>query len=173
LEGGGSSVVFFHYAGGKDGKFAEHKNSQPYREVLIHRHSNLRCTVPVRLADREASGASYRVTQLLIRFIIGGAVVSFFAAFGDAVKPKSFAGLFAAAPSVAMATLGLTIMKEGKLFVATESRSMIFGAIALFLYATAAIRLMMKHKVDSARAAILALTAWMICAIGSWYVLLR
>ena len=113
------------------------------------------------------------MTQFLIRFIVGGAVVSLFAAFGDAVKPKSFAGLFAAAPSVAMATLGLTIMKEGKLFVATESRSMIFGAIALFLYATAAIRLMMKHKVDSARAAILALTAWMICAIGSWYVLLR
>ncbi|MGB9245173.1 MAG: DUF3147 family protein [Candidatus Acidiferrales bacterium] len=114
------------------------------------------------------------MTQLLIRFIVGGAVVSLFAAFGDAVKPKSFAGLFAAAPSVAMATLGLTIMTEGKLFAAVEARSMIFGAIALFLYATAAIRLMMKYKVDAAPAAILALTAWMICAIGScWYVLLR
>jgi hypothetical protein len=52
------------------------------------------------------------VTQLLIRFIVGGAVVSLFAALGDAVKPKSFAGLFAAAPSVAMATLGLTMMTE-------------------------------------------------------------
>ena len=113
------------------------------------------------------------MTQFLIRFIVGGAVVSLFAAFGDAVKPKSFAGLFAAAPSVAMATLGLTIMTEGKLFAATESRSMIFGAIALFLYAAAAIRLMMKYKVDAARAAILALTVWMICAMGSWYVLLR
>jgi hypothetical protein len=113
------------------------------------------------------------VTQFLIRFIVGGAVVSLFAAFGDAVKPKSFAGLFAAAPSVAMATLGLTIITGGKLFAATESRSMIFGAIALFLYAAAAIRLMMKYKVSAAPAAILALTAWMICAIGSWYVLLR
>jgi len=111
--------------------------------------------------------------QLLIRFIVGGAVVSLFAAFGDAVKPKSFAGLFSAAPSVAMATLGLTIMTEGKLFVATESRSMVLGGIALFLYAMAAIHLMMKYQVDAARAAILALTAWMICAIGSWYVLLR
>ena len=111
--------------------------------------------------------------QLLIRFIVGGAVVSLFAALGDAVKPKSFAGLFAAAPSVAMATLGLTIMTEGKLFAAVEARSMIFGAIAVFLYAAAAIRLMMKYKLDAAPAAILALTAWMTCAIGAWYVLLR
>jgi hypothetical protein len=113
------------------------------------------------------------MTQFLIRFIVGGAVVSLFAAFGDAVKPKSFAGLFAAAPSVAMATLALTIMTEGKLFAAVEARSMIFGAIALFLYAAAATRLMTKYKVSAARAAILALTAWVICAIGSWYALLR
>jgi uncharacterized protein DUF3147 len=113
------------------------------------------------------------VTQLLIRFIVGGAVVSLFAALGDAVKPKSFAGLFAAAPSVAMATLGLTIMTEGKLFAAVEARSMIFGAIALFLYAATAIRLVMKYKLDAAPAAILALTVWMTCAMGAWYVLLR
>jgi hypothetical protein len=119
------------------------------------------------------SEASYRVIQLLIRFIVGGAVVSSFAALGDAVKPKSFAGLFAAAPSVAMATLGLTIMTEGKLFAAVEARSMIFGAIAVFLYAAAAIRLMMKYKLDAAPAAILALTVWMTCAMGAWYALLR
>jgi len=111
--------------------------------------------------------------QILFRFVIGGLVVSLFAAFADAVKPKSFAGLFAAAPSVAMATLGLTIMTEGKLFVAAETRSMIFGALALFLYAAAAVRLMMKYKLDAAPAAITALAVWMICALGAWYVLLR
>ena len=42
--------------------------------------------------------------QILFRFIIGGLVVSLFAAFADALKPKSFAGLFAAAPSVAIGT---------------------------------------------------------------------
>jgi hypothetical protein len=113
------------------------------------------------------------VTQLLIRFIVGGAVVSLFAALGDAVKPKSFAGLFAAAPSVAMATLGLTIMAEGKLFAAVEARSMIFGAISMLLYAAAATRLMTKYKVSAAPAAILALTVWMTCAMGAWYTLLR
>jgi uncharacterized membrane protein (GlpM family) len=111
--------------------------------------------------------------QILFRFIIGGLVVSLFSAFADAVKPKSFAGLFAAAPSVAMATLGLTILKEGKLFAATEARSMVFGAIALFFYAAAAIRLMVKYKLDAAPAAISAIAVWMVCAVGAWYVLLR
>ncbi len=110
---------------------------------------------------------------LLIRFIVGGAVVSFFAAFGDAVKPKSFAGLFAAAPSVAMATLGLAIVADGKLFAAVEARSMIWGAVALFLYATVAMRLMRKYKMGAASASISALTIWTICAIGAWYMLLR
>jgi hypothetical protein len=46
------------------------------------------------------------VSQIFIRFLVGGAVVSVFAVIGDLLKPKSFAGLFGAAPSVALATLG-------------------------------------------------------------------
>jgi uncharacterized membrane protein (GlpM family) len=109
--------------------------------------------------------------QILLRFLIGGLVVSLFAAFADALKPKSFAGLFAAAPSVAIGTLGLTIWSEGKLFAATEARSMIFGAIALFLYAMAA--LMTRYKLGAAPAAFSAIAVWVICAMGVWYVLLR
>jgi len=111
--------------------------------------------------------------QILFRFIIGGLVVSLFAAFADALKPKSFAGLFAAAPSVAIGTLGLTILSEGKLFAATEARSMIFGALALFFYAMAAMRLMMRYKLKAAPAAFSAIAVWMICAMGIWYVWLR
>jgi hypothetical protein len=111
--------------------------------------------------------------QILFRFIIGGLVVSLFAAFADALKPKSFAGLFAAAPSVAIGTLGLTILSEGKLFAAVEARSMIFGAIALFFYPMVAMRLMMKYKLNAASAASSAIAVWMICAIGAWYILLR
>ena len=70
------------------------------------------------------------VTQILIRFLVGGAVVSAFAILGDLLKPKSFAGLFGAAPSVALATLGLTIATEGPSYAATEARSMMAGAVA-------------------------------------------
>jgi hypothetical protein len=48
--------------------------------------------------DREAL-----MSELLLRFAIGGIVVSAFATLGDVFKPKSFAGLFEAAPSLALA----------------------------------------------------------------------
>jgi hypothetical protein len=61
------------------------------------------------------------MTPLVFRFLVGGAVVSLFAILGDLLKPKTFAGLFGAAPSVALATLGLTIVKDGKLYASRES----------------------------------------------------
>jgi hypothetical protein len=72
------------------------------------------------------------MSQILIRFLIGGAVVSVFAILGDLLKPKSFAGLFGAAPSVALATLGLTAASEGVSYAATEARSTVAGAVAFF-----------------------------------------
>src|ERR1700730_14946463 len=65
------------------------------------------------------------VKDLILRFVIGGVVVSAFAALGDVLKPKSFAGLFGAAPSIALATLGLTIAANGKMYAAAEARSMV------------------------------------------------
>ena len=38
------------------------------------------------------------MTELLLRFVIGGTLVCLFAFLGDLFKPKSFAGLFGAAP---------------------------------------------------------------------------
>lgn len=55
--------------------------------------------------------------ELVLRFVIGGLAVSAFAALGDVLKPKSFAGLFGAAPSIALATLGLTMHTYGKVSV--------------------------------------------------------
>ena len=40
--------------------------------------------------------------ELLARFLIGGVIVSFFAVLGEMFRPKSFAGLFGAAPSIAL-----------------------------------------------------------------------
>ena len=84
------------------------------------------------------------MTQILIRFLIGGAVVSGFALLGDLLKPKSFAGLFGAAPSVALATLALTVMKDGSTYAAVEARSMVSGALAFLIYAWVASWTMMR-----------------------------
>ena len=48
--------------------------------------------------------------EILLRFIIGGTVVSSFAIVGDIFKPKSSAGLFGAAPSVALANLIVIVL---------------------------------------------------------------
>jgi hypothetical protein len=79
------------------------------------------------------------MSQILVRFPVGGAVVSTFATIGDLLKPKSFAGRFGAAPSVALATLALTVATEGASYAATEARSMMAGAIALTAYGRSSI----------------------------------
>jgi hypothetical protein len=55
------------------------------------------------------------VLEYLLRFIAGGVVVSAFAVVGDILRPKSFAGLFGAAPSIALATILITLSQKGHL----------------------------------------------------------
>jgi hypothetical protein len=111
--------------------------------------------------------------EFVVRFVIGGLVVSAFAALGDVLKPKSFAGLFGAAPSIALATLGLTIHAQGKLYAATEARSMIAGALAFCLYACFCSWLMMRHKVHAMAATTGAMLLWLACSLSVWYSILR
>jgi uncharacterized membrane protein (GlpM family) len=109
--------------------------------------------------------------ELLVRFLIGGVIVSLFAVISDILKPKTFAGLFGAAPSVALATMGLTISADGKSFAALEARSMFGGAIAFLVYVCLSMHLMMKRGMRAAPATISSLLLWFVCAFGAWLVL--
>jgi len=111
--------------------------------------------------------------QILIRFLVGGAMVSVFAALGDVLRPKSFAGLFGAAPSVALATFGLTIATEGAFYAATESRSMIAGALALFAYASFASWIMMRYQFPALLVTTVAIPLWIGAAFGTWYLCMK
>jgi hypothetical protein len=82
--------------------------------------------------------------QYLIRFFAGGLMVSAFAAVGDVVRPKSFAGLFGAAPSIAIATLLIALLKQGPSYIAIEGRSMILGAMALAAYSLVSCQLLKR-----------------------------
>jgi len=84
--------------------------------------------------------------QIVVRFIIGGLMVSLFALIGDLIKPKSVAGIFGAAPSVALATLALTIASKGHQYAADELRATICGAVAFFAYACTVSWLIMSLK---------------------------
>ena len=108
-----------------------------------------------------------------MRVIIGGVVVSAFALLGDLLKPKSFAGLFGVAPSVALATLFLTVAKNGQEFARVEARSMILGAVAFFVYASVVSRLLIRKRLPVLSVTSGSMMLWFVCAFALWFALLR
>lgn len=111
--------------------------------------------------------------ELALRFIIGGLTVSAFAIIGDLLKPKSFAGLFGAAPSVALAGLALVILTKGSVYAAVEGRSMAGGAVAFCLYTACAGWLIMRRNVAARLAAAALIPLWFAAALGLWFLVLR
>src|SRR5712671_3972404 len=112
------------------------------------------------------------MNEIVLRVIVGGVVVSAFALLGDLLKPKSFAGLFGAAPSVALATLFLTVAKNGSEFARIEARSMILGAVAFFVYASVVSRLLARKRLPVLSVTSASMTLWFVCAFGLWFALL-
>lgn len=111
--------------------------------------------------------------EIIVRFLIGGLAVSFFSVLGDIFKPKSFAGLFSAAPSVALPTLGIAILNEGRQFAAIEARSMIAGCIAFLVYTSAANWILMRKAVSALWVTTTCLLLWAALAFGGWYLWLK
>ena len=110
---------------------------------------------------------------MLFRFLIGGVVVAAFSALGDVLKPKSFAGLFGAAPSVAMATLALTIATDGPSYAAREARSMIAGAVAMFVYASVVMCVMFKFRPPALIISTSLIAVWLVTSFGIWFLVLK
>jgi len=113
------------------------------------------------------------MSELIIRFIIGGVVVSLFAIIGDVLRPKSFAGLFGAAPSIALATIGLTIAKSGAQYAAIESRSMIFGAAGFFLYTGCVSLVLVHYKLSTLVTTISLMPVWLGASFALWFLVGR
>jgi hypothetical protein len=111
--------------------------------------------------------------DLVLRALIGGTVVSAFSFLGDLLKPKSFAGLFGAAPSVALATLILTTRAEGTAYAVLEARSMMAGAVAFGVYGVIVCRVLARTSRSVVLVTSLTLVAWLSVALGLWALFLR
>ncbi|HXU64524.1 MAG TPA: DUF3147 family protein [Polyangia bacterium] len=111
--------------------------------------------------------------ELVARFFVGGTLVALFSVVGDIFTPKSFAGLFAAAPSVALATMLLTLHKEGAPFVAVEARSMIVGAVAFTAYASVVAWVLHRRRARPTVVAVAALAVWGAVAALGWALFVR
>jgi hypothetical protein len=112
---------------------------------------------------------SSAVAELVARFFIGGILVSLFAVIAEMVRPKSFAGLFGAAPSIALTTLGIAIVQHGKDYAAFEARSMVWGAIGFFLYAAVASWLLMRYKTRALVTTVGLLPLWLGMSLAFWF----
>ncbi|HEY8088338.1 MAG TPA: hypothetical protein VIF09_10850 [Polyangiaceae bacterium] len=108
------------------------------------------------------------LVDLLVRFLLGGALVCAFAAAGEVFEPKSFAGLFGAAPSVALATLSLTFAEQGPGTVGIEARSMVLGGFALLAYGAACVVAAKRAAVPVWLAASGAWAVWLAVALCLW-----
>jgi hypothetical protein len=111
--------------------------------------------------------------DLLLRFLIGGAIVAVCSATGDVFSPKRFAGIFGGAPSVALATLALTYLKKPVSIAVLEGRSMIVGAIALGIYAVVVARLLRARRWPPMVATSTCWLVWFGIAAAGWAAWLR
>lgn len=111
--------------------------------------------------------------ELVIRFVVGGIVVSIFSVIGDVVKPKSFAGIFGAAPSVALATVGLTLLMHGGSYTGIEGRSMLIGSVALAVACLVVGWLLLRHQLSALVSAGASWVVWGVVSLAAWLVFLR
>jgi uncharacterized membrane protein (GlpM family) len=112
-----------------------------------------------------AAGKEKNVHDLLVlavKGVAGGALVSGFALLSQGLSPKRFAGLFSAAPAVALAGLTVVLIDKGVHDARQNTIAMIAGGMGMIAYAAVAVPLL--RRMSAGRAALTALLAWFLVA---------
>ncbi len=89
-------------------------------------------------------------------------MVTAFALLSEGLSPKRFAGLFSAAPAVAVASLTIVLLDKGAHDAHKNSVGMLAGAAGMIVYAATAVPLL--RRLRAGRAALSALAAWFLVA---------
>lgn len=107
---------------------------------------------------------------VVIKALAGGTLVVAFAVLSETLRPKRFAGLFGAAPAVAIASLTVTLATKGAHDAREASIGMLAGAAGMAAYAAATVTLMRSEHGLLGPA--VALIAWLVPAalIGAFLV---
>jgi hypothetical protein len=102
------------------------------------------------------------VQELVLKTAFGGALVLVFALFAQTLTPKRFAGVFAAAPTVALTSLAVTVGVKGTTAAARGCTGMIAGGVGFVVYcllAPATVR-----RWGALRGSAVTLLAWTVTA---------
>jgi len=108
---------------------------------------------------------------LLIKAVNGGLFVVAFALIGEMARPKRFAGLFSAAPSVALANLAVTSVADGTAKAAVNCRGMVVGGLALMLACLGGVVLI--RRLRAVRASVVVCATWLAAAETGYLAVLR
>ena len=100
---------------------------------------------------------------LVIKAANGGLFVVAFALVSEVLKPKHFAGLFSAAPSVALANLAVIVAVKGHGEAIANARGMLIGAVAFT--ASAAIGAIVARRRGVRTATLAVCGAWVAVAL--------
>ncbi|HET9082600.1 MAG TPA: DUF3147 family protein [Trebonia sp.] len=104
---------------------------------------------------------------LALHGLAGGALVVVFALIGEVVTPKAFSGLFSTAPSVAVASLIVTIVVENPLKARHASIGMVVGAVAMA--ACCVIAVVAIPRMRSLRGSLAAWLGWVAVNFGLYW----
>lgn len=80
--------------------------------------------------------------SVLVKALAGGALVVLFALLSESLAPKRFAGLFGAAPAVAIAGLAVTLVSKGVLDARDGTLGMVAGSAGMAAYACVTVLLL-------------------------------
>jgi hypothetical protein len=108
---------------------------------------------------------------LAVRGLVGGTFVVLFAVAGELLRPKSFGGVFAAAPSVALASLIITAVAKGEMAVWASAVGMVAGAIAMV--AACVVGIDAVKRFGAMRGALASLIIWTLVAAGLYAAAVR
>ncbi|MBV8195725.1 MAG: DUF3147 family protein [Candidatus Dormibacteraeota bacterium] len=108
---------------------------------------------------------------LALRALLGGTFVCAFSLLGEVLRPRSFAGLFAAAPSVALASLLITTFSKGPAAVALAATGMIVGGVAMVAACVVGVDAVKRFR--SLKGSVAAIGVWCAVAGALYVVVLR
>jgi uncharacterized membrane protein (GlpM family) len=102
------------------------------------------------------------IWPVVLKGLNGGLFVVAFSLLGEAAVPKRFAGLFSAAPSIALGSLLVTALVSGRADARENAYGMIVGAAALVFAALVGFVFLRRHRAKASAAGVCAV--WLTVA---------
>jgi len=113
--------------------------------------------------------AQILVNDLVLRFALGGIAVSLFSALAELFKPKTFSGLFGAAPAVALVSLAIAFEQRGEAIVREHALGMVCGGAGFLAYACACVFITERKQVPVWAGAAVCWAVWFLVAAVAWF----